>query len=233
LVNLGAPIFNVQISSWREPHGLTRYINFSLLRPTYARPLKPQSPGQVIIDSPAGALAFAIERPGMRYLILGFDPLPYLGRDNLPMSIFALNFLDWFFESAGARSQATGEPIALTGVQATDVLITPAGEKMSLKPSTGSFPGTFNQGIYQRVRGGTSEFYVRNLDSLGESDLRSPAPIELRGATGVSGSASVLYSFWPYLLLASLLLLLLEWFINPRRTASAANVVRRGWRRAA
>jgi hypothetical protein len=96
----------------------------------------------------------------------------------------------------------------------------------------GSFPGTFYQGIYQRVRGAASEFYARNLDSLGESDLRTPAPIELRGASGASGSASVLYSFWPYLLLASLLLLLLEWFINPRRTQNAPNVARRGWNRA-
>jgi hypothetical protein len=232
LVNLGPPIFNVQISSWRESHGLTRYINFSLFRPTYARPLKPQSPGQIVIDSPAGALAFAIERPATRYLILGFDPLPYLGRDNLPMSIFALNFLDWFFESGGSRSQATGEPISLTGVQAGDALMTPAGEKLALKPSLGSFSGTFYQGIYQRVRGAASEFYARNLDSLGESDLRTPAPIELRGASGASGSASVLYSFWPYLLLASLLLLLLEWFINPRRTPTPPNVARRGWGRA-
>jgi hypothetical protein len=29
-------------------------------------------------------------------------------------------------------------------------------------------------------------------------------------------SASTLFSFWPYLLLASLLLLMVEWFIHPR-----------------
>jgi len=27
---------------------------------------------------------------------------------------------------------------------------------------------------------------------------------------------SVLFSFWPYLLIASLVLLLIEWFVNPR-----------------
>jgi len=233
LVDLGAPLSNVQVSSWREPHGLTRYVNFSLFRPTYARPLKPQSAGQVVIESPAGALAFAVERPGMRYLILGFDPLPYLGRENLPMSIFTLNFLDWFFDSGGLRSQATGAPIPLTAVQPGDSLVTPAGEKIALKSAFGSFAATFHQGIYQRVRGGASELYARNLDDLGESDLRTSMPIELRGDAANSGSASVLFSFWPYLLLASLLLLLAEWFINPRWARRAAPAMRRGWRGAA
>jgi Aerotolerance regulator N-terminal len=218
LVDLGAPISNVQISSWREPHVLTRYINFSLLRPAYARPLKPKTAGDVVFESTAGALALAVQRPGIRYLILGFDPLPYLGRENLPMSIFTLNFLDWFFESGGSRSQATGEPIPLVAAQSGDVLTTPAGEKVSLKPGLAYFSSTFAQGIYQRNHAGTSELYARNLDDLGESDLRASTTIDLRGESKESGSASVLFSFWPYLLLASLVLLILEWFINPRRS---------------
>ncbi len=228
LVDLGAPISNPQISSWREPHVLTRYINFSLLRPTYARPLKPQSAGDVIIESPAGALAFAVERPGTRYLILGFDPLPYLGRKNLPMSIFTLNFLDWFIESGGSRSQATGEPIPLIAARSGDLLITPAGDRIALKPGLSYFPSTFAQGIYRRSRAGASELYARNLDDLGESDLRASSTIELRGESENSGSASVLFSFWPYLLLASLFLLVIEWFINPRLARPA--FLRRGRR---
>lgn len=227
LVELGAPISNAQISSWREPHGLTRYINFSLFRPTYVRPLKPQTAGDVIIESPTGALAFAVQRPGRRYLILGFDPLPYLGRENLPMSIFTLNLLDWFFEGSGSRSQATGEPIPLTTARAGDFAMTPAGERIALKPGAGYFPSTLVQGIYRLSRAGTSELYARNLDDLGESDLRASTAIDLRGEPTGSGSTSVLFSFWPYLLLASLFLLLLEWFIHPRRAPLPARRFRR------
>jgi hypothetical protein len=55
------------------------------------------------------------------------------------------------------------------------------------------------------------------LDDIGESDLRKPAPIALRGqAAAETGSPSVLFSFWPYLLLATLLLFMLEWFVFPR-----------------
>jgi hypothetical protein len=216
LVKLGTPISNATVSGWREPHTLTRYINFSLFRPTYARPLKPQSAGDVVIESPNGALVFATERQGVRYLTLGFDPLPFLGRDNLPMSIFTLNFIDWFFESGGSSGQATGEPIRLGSIQPSEVLTTPTGGKVSLKPELGYFAATFYQGVYERSRGGKNELYARNLQDTNESDLRTPAPIELRGGAPNSSSASVLFSFWPYLLIASILVLLIEWFINPR-----------------
>ena len=225
LVDLGAPVSNAQISGWREPHALTRYVNFSLFRPTYARALRPQAAGQVILESPSGALAFAVEQRGTRYLTLGFDPLPYLGRDNLPMSIFTLNFLDWFFESSRARSQATGEPIPLNSIEPGDALTTPTGERLDLKAGLGYFATTFHQGIYRRTRGNESELFARNFDDLGESDLRAPTAIELRGAAANGGSASVLLSFWPYLLLASLLLFTLEWFIFPR-SARAPDLAR-------
>jgi len=220
LVDLGAPISNVQISSCREPHALTRYINFSLFRPTYARTLKPQTAGDVIIETPGGALAFAVERQGARYLALGLDPLPYLGRENLPMSIFTLNFLDWFFESGVSRGQATGEPIPLGALQPGDFLIAPAGNKVALKPGSVNFLETFQQGIYQRQRGREIDVYARNLADTNESDLRTPSPIELHDTSKNSGSASTLFTFWPYLLLASLLLFFIEWFINPRMSSS-------------
>jgi aerotolerance regulator-like protein len=216
LVDLGPPTANVQVSSWREPHTLTRYINFSLFRPTYARPLKPQTPGDVIIETPNGALAFSTERQGVRYLALGFDPLPYLGRENLPMSIFTLNFLDWFFESGTTRAQATGEPIALGSIQPSDIFINPAGEKVSVKPGVDVIANTFQQGIYQRQRSGGRELYARNLTDLIESDLRAPPPIELHDPAKSPGTSSALFTFWPYLLLASLLLFFIEWFITPR-----------------
>jgi hypothetical protein len=230
LVDLAAPVTNVQVSGWREPHALTRYVNFSLFRPTYARALRPQAAGQVILESPNGALAFAVEQRGTRYLTLGFDPLPYLGRENLPMSIFTLNFLDWFFESGSARGQATGAPIPLNSIETGDALTTPTGERLNLKPDLGYFAATFHQGIYRRTRGGESELFARNLDDLGESDLRAPAAIELRGETAHGGSASVLFSFWPFLLLASLLLFMLEWFFFPR-AAPARGLATPGSRR--
>jgi hypothetical protein len=216
LVHLGTPATNVSVSNWREPHVLTRYINFSLLRPTYARPLIPQVAGEVVIESANGALAFASERQGIRFLTLGFDPLPFLGKGNLPMSIFTLNFLDWFFDSGGARGQATGEPIPLGTPQLGEVVITPKRQEIGLSPGQNYFSGTYYQGIYQLTRGRDKKLIARNLLDTNESDLRSPGVIELRDVSNKGGATSVLFAFWPYLLLVSLLLLLIEWFVNPR-----------------
>lgn len=215
LVDLGAPVDNVTVSNWRDPHVLTRYVNFNLFRPTYARPLKPQTAGDIVIDSGAGPLAFATERQGVRYLTLGFDPFPYLGRENLPMSVFTLNLLDWFFDSRG-NSQATGEAIFLGKVQSGDRIILPGGKSLAITPGAAVFGGAFFQGVYQLNRGGETELFARNLHDRGESDLRTAAAITIGDGNQGSASASVLFSFWPYLLMASLALLLLEWFLSPR-----------------
>jgi Ca-activated chloride channel family protein len=220
LVDLAAPVANITVSNWREPHTLTRYVNFSLFRPAYARPLKPQSAGESIIESADGPLAFAVEHRGLRYLTLGFDPLPYLGRENLPMSIFTLNFLDWFFD-ASIKSQATGEPLALGRIEPGDLIVSPKGETISLTAGYDYFAATFYQGIYERRRGGVKELSARNFQDQNESDLRAPTPIDLSGGTVQDGSTSVLFSFWPYLLTASILLLVLEWFASPRMTKLA------------
>jgi Aerotolerance regulator N-terminal len=218
-VSLGAPVYNVMVSNWRDPHVLTRYVNFNLFRPTYARPLKPQTAGDIVIDSGAGPLAFASERQGVRYLTLGFDPLPYLGRDNLPMSVFTLNLLDWFFDSGSGNNQATGEAIFLGKVKIGDRLILPGGKSLAITPGAAFFGGAFFQGIYQLNRSGETDLFARNLLDRGESDLRTAAPIAVGGANSGSASLSVLFSFWPYLLVASLVLLLLEWFLSPRMSA--------------
>ena len=216
LVDLGAPMNNVTVSNWRDPHVLTRYVNFNLFRTAYARPLKPQVAGDIVIDSAAGPLAFAYERQGVRYLTLGFDPFPYLGHDNLPMSIFTLNLFDWFFDSPNRNSQATGEAIFLGNVQGGDRIILPDGKSLAIIPGTAIFGGAFFQGIYQLNRGGERHLFARNLLDRGESDLRTPAPISIGDGNQGGDSASVLFSLWPYLLMASLALLLLEWFLSPR-----------------
>jgi len=147
---------------------------------------------------------------------LGFDPLPYLGRENLPMSVFTLNLLDWFFDSRGANSQATGEAIFLGKVQSGDRMILPDGKSLAITPGAAFFGGAFFQGIYRLTRGGATELFARNLLDRGESDLRAASAIAFGGGNPSGASTSVMFSFWPYLMVASLALLFLEWFLSPR-----------------
>jgi hypothetical protein len=210
------PTAHPPISGWRDGHTLTRYVNFSLFRPRYARALDPRMPGESIIRSAQGPLAYAVTKHGINYLVLGFDPFPYLGQENLPMSIFTLNIVDWFFAFSGDRGKATGEPIVVSAAQAGDRIITPAGEKIALKPGATAFLATLHQGIYQLIRGNEENLIAVNLQDIAESDLRHPAPIAMSGDSNAMTGTSVLLPFWPYFLLAALFLLLVEWFIRPR-----------------
>jgi hypothetical protein len=214
LVELGNPISRTAISGWREPHTLTRYVNFALFRPSYARVLRSRAPGTVVLESPDGPLAIAAEQDGTRYLALGFDPFPYLGRENLPVSIFTLNFLDWFFEGGRAMSANTGDSLHFGPIQLGDQLSTPKGQAIRLNPGSKAVPETLYQGIYHFNRGGGKQYLAVNLQPSSESDLRDPTPIELAGASAGKESPSVFYSFWPYILSASFILLLVEWFVS-------------------
>jgi hypothetical protein len=220
LVELRPGATNPAVSGWRDGHRITRYVNFSLFRPRYASALNPRVPGESIVRSVEGPLVYAVTRRGINYLVLGFDPFPYLGQENLPMSIFTVNVVDWFFAFSGERGKATGESIAVSGAQAGDRIFTPAGEQFSLQPGATAFPATFHQGIYQWVRQNEKSLIAVNLRDFDESDLRQPAPIALSGDGDTRTGTSVLLPFWPYFLLAALFLLLLEWFIKPRAVNS-------------
>lgn len=215
VVKLGTAVARVSVSGWRESHPLNRYLNFALFRPTYARPLIPQIAGETIIESLQGTLAYTTERQEKKHLILGFDPFPYLGRENLPMSIFTLNFLDWFLSAGGAKGQATGEPFVFGAAQQELSLTNPKGQNQVIKAGSSSFANTFFQGIYQLNRGGQRQLFAINYQAASESDLRERKPIELRTDEITNNSASAFFFFWPYLVMASLLLFILEWFFVP------------------
>jgi hypothetical protein len=95
-------------------------------------------------------------------------------------------------------------------------LLTPRGDKAPLHPGTHTFPVTYFQGLYQVERGSQRELFAVNLDNKNESDLRQPTPIPIREASSAADHFPALFSLWPYLLLISLFLLLIEWFVNPR-----------------
>jgi hypothetical protein len=214
LVHVAEKSASPLVTGWREPHPLTRYINFSLFHPAYARPLKPGFTGQPVIDGADGALAAAFEQDNRRYIALGFDPLPFLGRRNLPMSIFLLNVLQWLAASH-SPAIATGAP--LTGVLRPGAgLLGPNGEKLERQTANALY-----QGVY-RITDGAARYIAVNFDNAAESDLRQATPIRLGDTAEASGERSFAAPLWPYFLAAALALLLVEWMINPQPARTAA-----------
>jgi hypothetical protein len=215
LVRVGAPIEHPVVSSWREPHPLTDYVNFALLRPSYARPLTARAVGEPILDGPGGALALTMEHDGFRYAVLGFDPLPYLGRENLPMSIFTLNLFKWFSGALGAGARVAGQPIEFSPLKEEGFAVTPNGERIALKPGTHEFTRTFFQGIYQIVAGEEKQSVGVNFANPAESDLLHPAAVRLPDEAKTIEGKPVAASLWMVLILTAVALLVLERFLNP------------------
>jgi hypothetical protein len=219
LVSLGGPLSAPTVTDWRDPHPLTRYVNFALFRPSYARPVVPPLLAKKIIEGPEGPLAVVVRRQGSRYLVLGFDPFPYLAQANLPMSIFTLNLLSWFFEASGDSITATGEPLSL-GSNKGGTLVGPRGQRLNIGEGTDVFSLTFFQGIYRMDQGGDEKVLAVNFDDVSESDLSHVATLNLKRVAGEPAIRSTTVSLWPYLILVSILLLFLEWFLNPTATQS-------------
>jgi len=214
LVTLERPRSQPSISGWRDPHPLTRYVNFALFRPPYTRPVIPPPLAEKIIEGPGGPLAVIVKQHGFQYLVLGFDPFPYLAQDNLPMSIFTLNLLSWFYEGRGGSATGTGEPLRLRSYEGWS-LVTPKGETVNIGKGSDFFSRTFFQGIYRVVKGADEKFLVVNFDEVGESDMAQLSSLNLKQIAGLAVVRSHMLSLWFYLVLASLLLLFLEWFLNP------------------
>ena len=174
----GDPVFNfavrpadsIQIASWQRPDPLTDEVNFRLLELRHGEFFDLHPWMESIVSGNGGGLLLAGVRQGHRYVATGFNPFPYLGKQNLPMSVLTLNMLSYLAglgaDSVGYR---TGEPwLVPAGVEK---IILPSGSSVAVKPGTLFTAGT-QQGIYQLVdAAGERRPRATMLSDLAESDL--------------------------------------------------------------
>ncbi|NIO09425.1 MAG: hypothetical protein GTO40_16035 [Deltaproteobacteria bacterium] len=170
-------------------------------------------------------MAVVIKRNGFRYLVLGFDPFPYLGRSNLPMSVFTLNVLNWFFGGNGAFTTLTGEPLRLPG-HPRATLRGPEGVRVETDEGSTRFTDTFYQGIYRLGEGQNEQLRAVNFDDARESNLAESRELKMVSAEKGQKTPASGFSLWPYLVWTSLIFLLLEWFLNPAGAAQSVSVAR-------
>jgi hypothetical protein len=170
---------HVGVTSWQARDPLTDGVNFRLLNFGQAEYFEGHSWMRQVVAGDDGGLLLAGERQGHRYIASGFNPFPYLGKKNLPMSILALNVLSHL---AGLGSDAagfrTGEPwLVPAGIEK---IVLPSGNSIAVKPGTPFAEGSA-QGIYQLVgAGGEKRSRAVNLANLGESNLDNPAAVSLQ-----------------------------------------------------
>ncbi len=212
------PASDLQITAWPQTDPLTAGVNFRLLNLRQGAYFGLHSWMRPVVGGSQGALILTGERQGHRFVATGFNPLPYLGRKNLPMSILTLNLLSYLAAlGEQATSFRTGERwIIHAGVKE---VVLPTGGREAVQPSQ-PFSSTYTQGIYTLIGSGSaSVLRAVNLASLPTSDLEDVAPLRIEPALEVSRSREIVtISLTPHLLGAIMTLLALEALLVYRRS---------------
>ncbi len=222
----GDPVFGinsvtvepVQITQWSPIDSLTDAVNFRMLNIRQGEVFATHPWMESAVDGAGGSLLLRGERQGHRFIATGFNPFPYLGKRNLPMSILTLNTLG-YLAGVGANSGGyrTGEPwLVPAGVH--DVVL-PSGKEVPAKSGL-LFTEVSAQGIYRlRGPGNLETLRAVNLADLTISDFENlpPLKIEAPKATPMPESLSEKSQLTAYILAAILALLALEALLLYRR----------------
>jgi hypothetical protein len=221
------PTAHLSITGWNATDPLTDAVNFRLLNPRVGEFFGVHAWMKPVATGPSGALVMRGVRGGHRFVATGFNPFPYLGRKNLPMSILTLNLLSYLAglgsDSSGFRTgQAWQVPAG------TERIVTPSGNSISVTPGT-IFSDTTAQGIYQLIgAGGEKNLRAVNLDDLGVSDLRHAPTLHFESAGGATPAENISVDHAPLtadLLAAILALAMLEAIVIYRRRRTIAPAI--------
>jgi Ca-activated chloride channel homolog len=211
---------------------LLRFVDLQTLHVAGAVRIVPPAWARVLVRTREGdPLLIAGETEGRRVVAFAFD----LHRSDLPLRvafpILLANVVEWLRPAQSVDASATlrpGDAITLRlPPEATRATVTlPAGETVTLNNTGGgeaSFAETDALGIYtvRQYAGdrqlGEEEPFAVNLFSREESAI---APREGAGLIGGSPTPSSggerPVEIWPWILLAALLLLALEWWVYNR-----------------
>jgi hypothetical protein len=217
------PAAQIQIAGWRQTDTLTDSVNFRLLTLRSGEYFGTHPWMSEVVSGDGGALLLKGERGGHRFVATGFNPFPYLGRRNLPMSVLTLNAIS-YLAGLGSSSSGyrTGQPwLVPAGVQS---VVLPSGKKIAAQPGT-LFTEVSEQGVYELIGpGGAKTPRAVNLADLTESDLsNSPAlKVEATGASSASEPVMEKSSLSGYILALIIALTALEAIVVYRRRRRVA-----------
>lgn len=209
---------------WDREHPLTQFINFSTLH--VARGIEVSAPGWMkpLLESDGSPLISAGERGGVRLAVVAFRPLDSDWPLRISYPLFFANAVSWAKEEAGTRGRSVrpGEPLSIRAPMGAGEgdLTDPAGVTVRIRPGRDGrilHGRTEATGLY-RVRWPgrpTAQVHAVNLLDPAESDIAVPGEIALgeRAVKARAGNTLVRVEIWPWLLLAGLGVLVLEWLV--------------------
>jgi len=227
------------IVDWRNTHPLLRFVGFDTVQ--VAQSLAVKAPGWAIpiVDSPQSPLILAGELGRQRLVWIGFDLLQSTWPLRLSFPIFIANAVQWLNPATVAANRAflhPGDSIRLPLANSTDgssgaprldraELLRPDGQRVSLPLGAQArevvYGSTDIQGIYQLTVGTNRTDFAVNLLDPAESRILPGEGLSMghRGTVLPAAMKRANLESWRWFAVASLGIILLEWWWFHRRTA--------------
>lgn len=222
------------VRSLRDEHALLRFVNLDELFVASMTAVAPGSDADVVIDASEGPLALTVHRGPLTVVYVTFDPMD----SNWPFQRGFVNFVSNAVDWIAADGDSVAEEPLLPGdiaraklpAGARDAQLQgPSGETRAIiaqDPTSISVGPLRQSGVYsvswsgpKAPSGESSVSFAVNLPSRTEGRIDVARAINLASESiaGIQGGATTRTSLWPWLLLASLALLVLEWWLWVRR----------------
>ncbi len=230
---------NEILFNWDEAHPILRYVAVDTVQVYQWLALAVPPEAERLIEGETSPVLAYLTREGRQYLICAFSVLmedPVTGRPmmntdwvfkpHFPVFLSnALQYLAGSLSPTGLRNVRPGEPIEFPVLEGTDEITVrrPDGESDRV-PTAGfttvNYARTRRVGVYNARPGIEGEdTYAVNLFSAAESDVKPRSALTLAGTklTATEEVQRVNKPLWPWLLLAVLAVLAIEWAVYSKR----------------
>jgi hypothetical protein len=222
----------VVVRSTRDEHPLLRYVNLDGLWIGSMLAVAAGADAETVVDASEGAVVLAQSRGPVALVCVTFDPMDSNWPFQRSFVNFVANAVDWL--------AANGRPITEEALRPGDALsarLPPEATRIALRAPDGTRseiavpePASFawgparRAGVYIASWGsgdtGSSRAFAVNLDSAreGRIDAVEELTIGTEQVAGQSSSGASRTALWPWLILAAIAVLLLEWWVWLRRS---------------
>ncbi|MCB9850156.1 MAG: BatA domain-containing protein [Phycisphaerales bacterium] len=238
-VSSGKTISNEILFNWDESHPILRYVAVDNIQVFQWSELTLPTDAEKLIEGETSPVLAYLARDGRQYLICAFGIIaedeitgqPMLNTDwvikpHFPVFLSnAIQYLAGSLSPTGMRNIRPGEPIQFPVLEGTQEIAVrrPDGESDHIQAAgfaNVNYARTRRVGVYTAKPGieGRDRFAV-NLYSAGESDIAPRQKLTLSGKqlTASGEVQRVNKPVWPWILLAAIAVLALEWAVYSKR----------------
>lgn len=234
-VQLAGTVENELLAEWDDAHPLLRHVTLGYVYAAKWPRLKLSPQARVLVQGETSPVIFELSRARQRYVVVAFDLLESNWPLKVSFPVFCYNAIRYLSDTVTTLDKPLhpGDSLVVplrsaagdSKEKQTVTLILPDKTKLT-QPVQGRneavFAQTDQQGIYaaEGPVAGVRQFAVNLFDPV-ESDLTPPAVLSI-GQIGQTVTAEVQtgrhnIELWPWLALAGLAIIVLEWWVYNRR----------------